>query len=155
MATLQDITNNIKSKPKLKEMILNRDQKRGDDGGHELEYNIIYKKEDGTINIETARIYVANMGTASETANWIGAAPIFLTGKVAAKFAAALETKLAEIKNEDPLILRLIVIELNEGESCAIVKAYRADAEAAKLVKVKLLFVWADGNILKHTQYEA
>ena len=154
MTTLDGLLNNILSKARCKNLVINRDKKIGDTGDHELEYNIIYKKEDGYITIETARIYVFNMGEPTESANWLGSAPAFITGKVAAKFEAILATKIASIKAENPLILRLIVSELYEENSCAIVKAFIADSEDTKHIIKEIFFVWNDGQTLKHAPYE-
>lgn len=118
-----------------------------------ISYQIVYRQSNGMIAIETTKIYVTDLSLPTENAEWYGAAPLFVTGPLSSVFVSLLNQKIEAVMTANALIKRIVMLELMDTDTCAVVAAYIADAATPTKVTKTKYFAYDDAGVIKFYPY--
>jgi hypothetical protein len=153
MVTLATLLNTIISKAGFMRLVENRDQAIGASDRSKV-YLIVYRKS-GMVTIETAKIYVTDFGQATESAEWLGCPPAFVSPPAPTEFETALAARIATAMANNTKIKRAVITEIDIINTFAIVAAYVADAATPTKITKTMYYAYSDSGVISFYPYAA
>jgi len=116
-----------------------------------INYDVYYHDSSLAVNAYGIGIAVKNIDTIDEDASYYGSVPTWISGGT--PFSVSLDSLITSILSSNKLIKRILVLELYDSSSCAVVAAYIADATLPTKITKTLYFVYDDSGTMRYYPY--